>query len=95
VPIKLRHAKGRRRREDQIPQAARWWLKHGTTAEGADWNSWQSAILHYEWPIAANSSFWTRRDLIELGYGRQIDAHVQAGRCPPTGWRKPMPATAI
>jgi hypothetical protein len=49
MPIKLRRTKGRRRRDDQIPVAARWWLEHGCTADSGDAAARLivSAAMHY------------------------------------------------
>jgi hypothetical protein len=82
----------------QIPEGAIWWLRNGRpllTREAETMGcfgdpsraAWQASCLHFVRPIAAESTFWSRADLRELGYGAAIDAHVQAGRCPPDDWR--------
>jgi hypothetical protein len=78
-----------------MPEAVRWWLANGGTMPGGEPGAWETYLLQYDHTPAPKSRMWSRQDLIELGYGRQIDAHVQAGRCPPSGWRKPIHATAI
>jgi hypothetical protein len=86
VPVKLRRAKGRRRRADQVPAAVHWWLENGCTAEGNDADAWLVSNLHFDRTVAPGC--WTRADLRELGYGSRIDAHIAAGRCPQDGWRR-------
>jgi hypothetical protein len=85
MPVKLRHPKGRRHRADQVPAAALWWLENGCTADGDDADAWLVSNLHYDRSVAAG--YWTRADLRELGFGAEIDRLIEAGRCPPDGWR--------
>jgi hypothetical protein len=83
------------RHASTMPAGVVWWLENGHTMPGSDFDAWQSYMLQRDHTPAPKSRMWSRWDLIELGLGPRIDAHVQVGRCPPTGWRKPMPATAI
>jgi hypothetical protein len=40
MPLKLRRVKGCRKRADQVPGAALWWLENGCTADGNDADAW-------------------------------------------------------
>jgi hypothetical protein len=78
-----------------IPEGALWWLQHGRSlgiAEAismglTERGAWQTYLLHYDHGVVASSRFWSRQDCRDAGYGAAIDTHVQAGRCPPDGWR--------
>jgi hypothetical protein len=94
---------GRRQIRGELPVGAAWWLQHGRSlgireaiALGmTQWDAWQAYLLHFDHQPAARSTFWSREDLRELGYGAAIDAHVQAGRARADGWRTPQTATVL
>jgi hypothetical protein len=68
--------------------AAAWAISEETEAAAlglTEADVWDASKLHYDRPVVKG---WTRADLRELGYGKAIDQHIQAGFCAPDGCRR-------